>query len=66
MKLREFINKLEEISMGGKNDSLEVEVFPVDGDRVDGNEICESIKNVWINRYVSPNDEYEYVMIETE
>ena len=67
MKLRQLIDKLEELSKNGKNDNMDVECWSSgDGDIIDGNEYSNSIIRVGINRYVSPNDEYDYIMIETE
>ena len=62
MKLRELINKLEKLSHNGQFDDYEVMVFS--GERVDGNDICEDIKNVWRDIYDSSNETYEYIQIE--
>lgn len=59
MKLKELINRLEDLSMGGKNDDLDVEVHDHFGDYE-----FESVKSVYIDRYVSPDDEYDYITIE--
>lgn len=57
-KLRELINRLEELSKNGRNDGMTVEVVDIDGDG------C-NISNVYIDRYVSSNDEYEFIALET-
>lgn len=66
MKLRELINKLEELSCNGRNDNLEVEVFNSNAEcnTVNGNDICDPIKHVWVDAYVSPDTEYNYIQIE--
>lgn len=57
-KLRELINRLEELSKNGRNDGMTVEVLDADGDG------C-NISNVYIDRYVSSDDEYEFIALET-
>lgn len=59
MNLRELINRLEELSNNGKNDNMIVSCQ----DPFDPNTEGEPVKNVWIERYVSPNDEYDYIQI---
>jgi hypothetical protein len=60
MKLRELINRLETLSMGGKNDHLEVEIQNLWDDYQN---FCA--KNAYITRYESSNLEYDYIIIET-
>jgi hypothetical protein len=60
MELRELINRLETLSMGGKNDHLDVEIEnPWD----DFQNFCA--KNAYITRYESSDLEYDYIIIET-
>lgn len=60
MKLRELINRLEKLSMGGKNDDLEVEI----GNLWDPHQnFC--VRNAYISNYESSNLEYNYIFIET-
>lgn len=66
MKLRELINRLEQISHRGQNDDLDVEIWNSLGENnmIQGNHISEPINKVWIDTYITPNDEYNYVLIE--
>lgn len=68
MKLREFINRLEYLSQNGKNDNMTVEVFNPELMGYDytkyANTMSESITDVSIDRYVTNNDEYEYIRID--
>ncbi len=57
-KLRELINRLEELSKNGRNDGMTVEVLDFEGDG------C-NISNAYIDRYVSSDDEYEFIALET-
>lgn len=58
MRLRELIDRLEKLSNGGKNDSMEVLVE-------DEQETVESMVNdAYINRYSSENDYYEYITLQ--
>ena len=67
MKLRDLINRLEELSKNGKNDNLDVEVWSEDlGSTSYGNDDTVSVKKAYLNRYISPNSEFVYVQIETE
>ena len=67
MKLRELINRLEELSNNGKNDNMDVEVWSEsEGDVYDLNRLGLSVKNAYIDRFCSPNDEYEFIQIITE
>ena len=59
MKLREMINRLEELSRNGHNDGMEVHVVSEDGFDVE-------VKGAWIGRFSTENDEYEYVEIEID
>lgn len=60
MKLRELINRLETLSKGGKNDNLEVEI---EDPEYDFQNFC--VSNAFITRYVSSDDEYDYIIIKT-
>ena len=59
MKLREFINSLEELSQNGKNDDLDVRVW----NSIEDISMVDDIKYVYLDTYISPNDEYDYVLI---
>lgn len=64
MKLRELINRLEYLSNNGKFDELDVEVFDsYMSYNANGNDVCEPINSVFIDRYISDNDEYNYIQI---
>lgn len=60
MELRELINRLETLSMGGKNDHLDVEIQNLWDEHQN---FC--VSNAYISRYVSSNLEYDYIIIET-
>lgn len=64
MKLRELINRLEELSNNGRNDNMDVEIF-VDGYNyiIDGNEIGDEVTGAYISRFVTSNDEYDFIQI---
>ena len=65
MTLRELINNLEELSQNGKNDNLDVEVWDSYGEHnmLGSNHLCDPIKDVYLDSYISSNDEYDYVLI---
>ena len=60
MRLRDLINRLEKLSMGGKNDHLDVEIQNLEDPYQN---FCA--KNAYITRYESSNLEYDYIFIET-
>ena len=60
MRLRDLINRLEKLSMDGKNDHLDVEIQNLWDDYQN---FCT--KNAYIKRYESSNLEYDYIFIET-
>lgn len=60
MKLREMINRLEELSHNGRNDGMEVHAVSLD------EMIDVDVRGVWLDRFVTENDEYEYVKIEID
>lgn len=60
MELRELINRLETLSMGGKNDHLDVEIQNLEDPYQN---FCAS--NAYITRYESSNLEYDYIIITT-
>lgn len=67
MKLRELINRLEELSHNGRNDNMDVEVYSEEhNDIIDGNEIGDAVTGAYISRYVTPNDEYDFIQIQVE
>lgn len=67
MKLRELINRLEQLSHNGKNDNMHVEVWSqTEGDVVDGNDSGYELRAAVINKFVSSNEEYEYIELITE
>lgn len=67
MKLRELINRLEELSHNGRNDNLDVEIFVDEYNYiVDGNEIGDAVTGAYISRFVSPNDEYDFIQIRAD
>lgn len=57
-KLRELINRLEELSKNGRNDDIPLKVLDADG-------YGSSISEVYIGRYESSDDEYEFIALET-
>lgn len=61
LTLRELINRLEKLSMGGRNDNLPVFVDIGEGDYQE-----VSITGAYIDRYESPNDEYDYISLQSE
>lgn len=67
MKLRELINRLEELSKNGRNDNMDVEVFSNEhNDIIDGNEIGDAVTGAYISRFITSNDEYDFIQIITE
>ena len=60
MKLREMINRLEELSHSGRNDGMEVHAVSLD------EMIDVDVRGAWLDRFVTENDEYEYVKIEID
>jgi hypothetical protein len=58
MNLRELINRLEELSHNGRNDGKEVHVVSAD-EMIDA-----GVRGVWIDRFVTENDKYEYIRLE--
>ena len=60
LKLRELINRLESLSHNGRNDNMTVcavsrdEMYDV------------SVLDACIDRFVTENDEYDYIKIEIE
>lgn len=67
MKLRELINRLEELSHNGRNDNMDVEAWSEsEGDVYDLNRLGLSVKNAFIDTFSSPNDEYEFIQIHLE
>ena len=60
MKLREMINRLEELSHNGRNDGMEVHAVSLD------EMIDVDVRGAWLDRFVTENDEYEYVKIEID
>lgn len=62
LTLRELINRLEKLSMGGKNDNLPVSMDI--GDYGDYQEV--SITGAYIDRFESSNDEYDYISLQSE
>jgi hypothetical protein len=60
MKLREMINRLEELSHNGRNDEMEVHAVSLD------EMIDVDVRGAWLDRFVTENDEYEYVKIEID
>lgn len=67
MNLRELINRLEELSNGGKNDNMPVECWSEsEGDIIDMNELTLVVKSARINNFSNANEVYDYVMIVTE
>ena len=60
MKLREMINRLEELSNNGRNDEMEVHAVSLD------EMIDVDVRGAWLDRFVTENDEYEYVKIEID
>ena len=60
MKLRQLINKLEMLSNNGRNDNMEVQIQnPFDPFQND------FATNAFIDRYVSTNLEYDFILITT-
>lgn len=60
MTLRQLINRLEMLSNNGKNDHMEVQIQnPFDQYQND------FAKNAFIDRYVSTNHEYDFILITT-
>ena len=58
MTLRELINRLEELSRNGRNDNMPVFGYAEDG------MIDMDVVGAWIDRFVSSNEEYEYVKLD--
>lgn len=67
IKLRQLINRLEELSNGGRNDNMDVLCWSEStGDTYDMNELGDAIKTVKINKFCTSNEMYDYVEIVTE
>lgn len=59
MKLRELINRLEDLSNNGKNDMLDVGTEDYDGS------LC-GIIDIYVAEEICQNKSYEYIKIEIE
>ncbi len=59
LKLRQLINRLEELSKNGRNDDLEVVAFFCTDD-VDS----ATVRRAYIDTFKTDNDEYDFIRLE--